>query len=141
MNHPLCAPCATPDQCALSAVPCPAAGVVGLADCVLSTPEPVFSNISDAFIPMKISGSQSVPLAKYFQGPIPEVGQEVIQVCIGRSETHVNLAWMVKPSTQAATVRSWNSTDGGTAQPLTTSLPPDAPSTDDTPRASRSWVL
>lgn len=140
MNHPLCAPCATPDQCALSAVPCPAAGVLGTPFGVISTTGPVFSNIPEEFIPMNIQCDTPEKLAKFFKGPLPEVGQEVIQVCIGRSETHVNLAWMVKPSAGAATVHSWNSTDGGTSEPLKTGPSPDAPSTDDAPRANRSWV-
>jgi hypothetical protein len=87
---------------------------------------------------MEIAGTVSIPLAHYFKGQIPEVGQEVVQVCTGRTETSVMLKWMVKLSVPAATVNNWNSTDGSTTRPLTASLPPDLPETES--RANRSWV-
>jgi len=46
--------------------------------------------------PFMISGTDSIPLEQYFEGPIPQVGDAVELYCYATTPTSVSMKWRVR---------------------------------------------
>jgi len=67
------------------------------------------------FIPIKLEAQSQNELAKFFDGPIPEIGDKVEMFCYSKGETNVCLKWRVVQNVQhIGKTRTWPSATGNT---------------------------